>query len=125
MQGKEVVSLLSSDDDKEEALHLADTAMDAQGTLRMKTLLLASPMALEHLPEFCDDTQIVGQVVAKDGMALKFASKRLQDDADVVRKAISSEPHSLADASTRIRSNAELVELAVAMNPVVAEYALL
>ena len=85
--------------------------------------LKRNPFILKDYVEFQDDEEIVNVAVKKNGLALEFASSRLQNNYNMVMTAVSKNGLALQFASKELRSNFEIVNAAVKSNGLALQYA--
>ena len=77
-----------------------------------------------RIPEiFRDNKDIVTTAVQRDGMSLKYASKRLQDDYDVVLAAVQKNGIALRYASDRLKDDRKIVMATVTQDGRALHYA--
>lgn len=95
--------------------------------------------ALEYVPEYRDDYDIVKSAVSSNPSALTYASDRLKDNFEIVLSAVSSQKNKniyweldlpyarshggLAEASFRLRSNREIVRKSVEISGTTLKFA--
>ena len=85
--------------------------------------LKRNPFILKDYVDFQDDEEIVKVAVKKNGLALKFASSRLQNNYNIVMTAVSKNGLALEFASEDLRGNFEIVYEAVKSNGLALQYA--
>ena len=85
--------------------------------------LKREPLLLKDYVEFQDDEEIVNIAVKKNGLALKFASSRLQNNYNIAMTAVSKNGLALEFVSEVLRGNFEIVNAAIKSNGLALQYA--
>ena len=80
------------------------------------------PLELANFPEAQDDDELVRIAVKKNGLALQFASVRLQGDFETVLLAVKKNGASLEFASDILKANSEIALAAVKSDGVAYAY---
>ena len=89
----------------------------------VKLLLTKFPAALEYLPAFQGDREMVLHAVKCDGKALEFASDEMKDCAEVVTSAMRRCQAAVGHASERLRCDKEFVRDAYRLSHVALQLA--